>query len=184
VSTSDGGAGWGVVWSGQQEQDELSSTSTCLSMLELQQPANHQLPIDRYMGSSGCSPGRCATSLRAHVHDLSWLLSLPLSLAHSSTMSPRVVARRRRWLQRACCCIGPRPSSVVEPPTAPTTLSLYPLTLSTLSLSTAQLPVPAGGRPLFHYSIIPSSQPAAQTRPATLTHYPTRPANPANAAAD
>jgi hypothetical protein len=161
VSTSDGGAGWGVVWSGQQEQDELSSTSTCLSMLELQQPANHQLPIDRYMGSSGCSPGRCATSLRAHVHDLSWLLSLPLSLAHSSIMSPRVVARRRRWLQRACCCIGPRPSSVVEPPTAPTTLSLYPLTLSTLSLHS-----PTTGPswrppivPLFHYSIQPASRP-------------------------
>jgi hypothetical protein len=48
-----------------------------------------------------------------------------------------------------------------------------PLSTHTLhSLSTAQLPVPAGGSPLFHYSIIPSSQPAAQTRPATLTLLP------------
>jgi hypothetical protein len=61
-------------------------------MLELQQPANHKLPV------CDCPPGRCATSLRARVHDLSPLLlglfrplSGPWPMAHSSPTSPRVV---------------------------------------------------------------------------------------------
>jgi hypothetical protein len=74
--------------------------------------------------------GRCATSLRAHVHDLSplWLgLSPPLSLTHGPFLS-HVPPCCRRHCNGRVAALGQ---------------SLYPSIRSPLSLSTAQLPVPA-----------------------------------------